>query len=117
MKKSRERCLPRASTKPGCHTFVRESGIVVTSWRQECLEVRPVRPYLAYPAPSPNGAAFLPFTATGDRAPEVDRVSLHYATMHFRAAPRDLEAWLRRIDSWIAYANSVVEERAGRGVT
>jgi hypothetical protein len=30
--------------------------------------------------------------------------------VHFRAARRHLEAWPRRIDRWIAYASSVVEE-------
>jgi hypothetical protein len=28
----------------------------------------------------------------------------------FRVAPPHLHAWLRRIDRWIAYANSIVEE-------
>ena len=28
----------------------------------------------------------------------------------FRTIPARLHAWLRRIDRWIAYANSVVEE-------
>jgi len=28
----------------------------------------------------------------------------------FRTPPAQLEAWLRRIDAWIAYANSVIEE-------
>jgi hypothetical protein len=41
------------------------------------------------------------------------------ATIHFRTSPAD--AWLHRIDEWIAYANSVVEgvsrypSRFGRG--
>ena len=30
--------------------------------------------------------------------------------VHFRAAPRHLTTWLRRIDRWIGYANSVVAE-------
>jgi len=30
--------------------------------------------------------------------------------VHFRTAPRHLGDWLRRIDRWIAYANSVVDE-------
>ena len=29
--------------------------------------------------------------------------------MIFRTAPAQLDGWLRRIDQWIAYANSVVE--------
>ena len=28
----------------------------------------------------------------------------------FRTTPTQLYAWLRRIDRWVAYANSVVEE-------
>jgi hypothetical protein len=30
-------------------------------------------------------------------------------TVHFRAAPQPRGDWLRRIDQWIAYVNSVVE--------
>jgi hypothetical protein len=33
-----------------------------------------------------------------------------WATVQFRVAPPHLHAWLRRIDRWIAYANSIVEE-------
>jgi hypothetical protein len=65
-------------------------------------------------APSPQWrAAFLrppPALITKDRTPEVGRVAIHGTTMHFRTAPRNLGAWLRRIDRWIAYANSVVAE-------
>jgi hypothetical protein len=42
--------------------------------------------------------------------PEVGRVAIHGATVHLRSAPRHLGGWLRRIDQWIAYANSVVDE-------
>jgi hypothetical protein len=58
-------------------------------------------------------AAFLrppPALITADRTPDVGRVAIHGATLHFRAAPRHPTAWLRRIDRWIAYANSVVAE-------
>ena len=65
-------------------------------------------------APFPQwGAAFLrpPLALiTADRTPEVGRVAIHGATLHFRIAPRHLGAWLRRIDRWIAYANSIVDE-------
>jgi len=65
-------------------------------------------------APSPQWrAAFLrppPSLITANRTPEVGRVAIHGATLHFRAAPRHLTAWLRRIDRWIGYANSLVEE-------
>jgi hypothetical protein len=58
-------------------------------------------------------AAFLrppPALISAKRTTEVGRVALHRATLHFRTAPRHLGGWLRRIDKWIAYANSVVEE-------
>ena len=58
-------------------------------------------------------AAFLwppPALITADRMPEVGRVAVHGRTVHFRAAPRHRGDWLRRIDQWIGYANSVVEE-------
>ena len=42
--------------------------------------------------------------------PELGRLGLHRATVHFRTAPDRARFWLRRIDRWIAYANSVVEE-------
>jgi hypothetical protein len=61
----------------------------------------------------PWRAAFLrppPALITSDRTPEVGRVALHGTTVHFRTAPQNLGAWLRRIDHWIADANSVVEE-------
>jgi hypothetical protein len=65
-------------------------------------------------APSPQWrAAFLrppPPLISADRTPEIGRVAIHGATVHFRAAPRHLDGWLRRIDRWIAYANSIVEE-------
>jgi hypothetical protein len=65
-------------------------------------------------APSPEWrAAFLrppPALTTGLHTPDSGRVAIHGATVHFRAAPRDRGDWLRRIDRWIAYANSIVEE-------
>jgi hypothetical protein len=36
--------------------------------------------------------------------------TLHGTTVHSRTAPRHLEAWMRRIDRWIADASSVVAE-------
>jgi hypothetical protein len=42
--------------------------------------------------------------------PEVGRVELNRHRVTFRTIPARLHAWLRRIDQWIAYANSVVEE-------
>jgi hypothetical protein len=37
-------------------------------------------------------------------------VNLDGATVIVKTTPADLQTWLRRIDRWIAYANSVVEE-------
>jgi hypothetical protein len=42
--------------------------------------------------------------------PEVGRLGLPGARVIFRTSPPRLRYWLRRIDHWIAYANSVVEE-------
>jgi hypothetical protein len=42
--------------------------------------------------------------------PELGRLGLHEATVHFRTAPDRARLWLKRIDRWITYANSVVEE-------
>jgi len=42
--------------------------------------------------------------------PDIGRVVLQGATVHLRAAPPDLDAWLKRIDRWSAYANSIIEE-------
>jgi hypothetical protein len=58
-------------------------------------------------------AAFLrppPRLLTTTGTPELGRISLQEATVLFRTTPRRLTFWLRRIDRWIAYANSVVEE-------
>jgi len=58
-------------------------------------------------------AAFLrppPSLVTPNRTPDVGRLAIRGATVQFRAAPRHLDAWLRRIDRWVAYAHSVVEE-------
>jgi hypothetical protein len=41
---------------------------------------------------------------------QIGRVAVHRSTVHYRAAPQHRGDWLRRIDQWIAYANSVVEE-------
>ena len=40
----------------------------------------------------------------------LDCVEVHGAAVQFRTSRDELHAWLRRIDTWIAYANSVVEE-------
>jgi hypothetical protein len=51
-----------------------------------------------------------PALTTADYTPDIGRVAVHGRTVDFRAAPRHRGDWLRRIDQWIAYANSVVEE-------
>jgi hypothetical protein len=45
-----------------------------------------------------------------DVHPELGRLELYRATVHVRAAPHRLGFWLRWIDHWIPYANSIVEE-------
>ena len=58
-------------------------------------------------------AAFLrppPALTTITRTPELGRLELHGPRLTFRTIPAQLHAWLRRIDRWAAYANSVVEE-------
>jgi hypothetical protein len=42
--------------------------------------------------------------------PDIGRLYLQGGTVYFRTEPRRLDGWLRRIDAWIAYANSIVEE-------
>jgi hypothetical protein len=60
-------------------------------------------------APSPVWrTAFLrppPTLTTASHTPDSGRVA------HFRAASRERGDWHRQIDRWIAYANSVVDER------
>jgi hypothetical protein len=58
-------------------------------------------------------AAFLrppPTLLTREYTPEPGRMGLAWSSIHFRTTPTQLEGWLRRIDSWIAYANSVADE-------
>ncbi|MGH7753938.1 MAG: hypothetical protein ACREN5_14105 [Gemmatimonadales bacterium] len=58
-------------------------------------------------------AAFLrppPGLTTPRFTPELGRLGLDGARVSFRTTPPQLHQWLRRIDRWIAYANSVVEE-------
>jgi hypothetical protein len=58
-------------------------------------------------------AAFLrpaaSLTAT-TATPELGGIGLDGDRVHFRTIPKRLHFWLRWIDRWIAYANSVVEE-------
>lgn len=64
----------------------------------------PSRPWrAAFLHPSPN-------LVRKGSTPDAGRLYLHGATLYFRTAPRHLDGWLGRIDRWIAYANSIVEE-------
>ena len=67
-------------------------------------------------APSPAWrAVFLwppPALTTADHTPDIGRVAIHGRTVHFRAAPQLRGDWLRRIDQWMTYPNSVVERDA-----
>jgi hypothetical protein len=51
-----------------------------------------------------------PKLLTSKHTPELGRLELHGSSITFRTVPARLHAWLRRIDLWIGYANSVVEE-------
>jgi hypothetical protein len=76
------------------------------------LETLDVVELSATPSPAWR-AAFLrpPVRLTSPRStPEFGRVELTRHRVTFRTIPAKLHAWLRRIDRWIAYANSVVEE-------
>ena len=58
-------------------------------------------------------AAFLrppPALTPGRYTPELGRLGLEGTRVSFRTSPPHLHRWLRRIDRWIEYANSVVEE-------
>jgi hypothetical protein len=57
-------------------------------------------------------AAFLrpPATLTTARfTPKLSRLGLEGARVTFRTTPSQLHQWLRRIDRWVEYANSVVQ--------
>jgi hypothetical protein len=65
----------------------------------------------AVPSPAWR-AAFLrppPAPTTARYTPELGRLGLAGARVTFRTSPSYLHQWLRRIDRWIEYANSVVE--------
>jgi hypothetical protein len=48
---------------------------------------------------------------TADHTQKLAASAVHGSPVHYRAAPQHRGDWLRRIDQWIAYANS------GGGVT
>jgi hypothetical protein len=72
---------------------------------------------LSAPPPRVWRAAFLrPLpSVTGMRSiSDTGRLHLDGAAVYFRTVPGRLSTWLRRIDTWIAHANSVVMESDGR---
>jgi len=68
------------------------------------LSAAPSRVWRAAFLRPPSGLTTTRFT------PELGRLGLDGARVTFRTTPPQLHQWLRRIDRWIAYANSVVEE-------
>jgi hypothetical protein len=92
----------RALATPGvAHTTPLQTGHTIYEVTLSAVPSRPWR------------AAFLrpPVRLTSARyTPEIGRVGLHRATVHFRTTPHRLRFWLRRVDRWVEYANSVVEE-------
>jgi hypothetical protein len=47
---------------------------------------------------------------TSEYTPDHGQLNVHGDRVTFRVAPVQLDGWLRSIDQWIAYANSIVEE-------
>ncbi len=47
---------------------------------------------------------------TARYTPELGRLEMHGATVLFRTTSPRARFWLRRIDRWVQYANSVIEE-------
>ena len=51
-----------------------------------------------------------PMLARRRYTPELGSLELAGARVSFRTTPEHLHMWLRRIDRWVAYANSIVQE-------
>jgi hypothetical protein len=64
----------------------------------------------AVPSPVWRAAFVRPPARLGHSPFTPDGIHLQGAAVIFRAAPSKVPDWLRWIDRWIAYANSVVEE-------
>jgi len=66
----------------------------------------------AVPSPAWRAALLRPSPAliTARYTPELVRLGLAGPSVTFRTIPAKLHVCLRRIDQWIAYANSVVEK-------
>ena len=56
------------------------------------------------------GDTLVPAECAPRFTPDIGRLGLDGARVSFRTSPSQLHQWLRRIDRWIAYANSVVSE-------
>ena len=90
---------PKIRRLPGpAHTIPLQTGHTVYEVTLSAVPSRPWRAAFVRP----------PARLTTVRFPPA-AVSLHGATVTFRATPARLPSWLRRIDRWIEYANSVVE--------
>jgi hypothetical protein len=65
----------------------------------------------AVPSPAWRAAFFRPPAAlrTAQYTPALIRLGLNGPRVTFRTIPAKLHVSLRRIDQWIAYANSVIE--------
>jgi hypothetical protein len=79
---------------------------------QEGVQTLYVVELSARPSPAWRAAFLRPPArlTTARMTPELGRLELTRHRVTFRTIPARLHAWLRRIDQWIAYANSVVEE-------
>jgi hypothetical protein len=79
---------------------------------QEGVQTLYVVELSAKPSPAWCAAFFRPPArlTTARMTPELGRLELTGHRVTFRTIPARLHAWLRRIDRWIAYANSVVAE-------
>lgn len=82
--------------------------VTLTSGAQTLYEVA----LSAAPSPAWRAAFLRPPAAltTAQYTPALGRLGLAGARVTFRTSPPRLHAWLRRIDTWVEYANSVVEE-------
>jgi hypothetical protein len=83
-------------------------AIPLTTGSQTLYEVR----LNAAPSLVWRAAFFRPRDAlkTTRFTPELGRLGVDGLRLTFRTTPPQLHQWLRRIDQWIEYANSVVEE-------
>lgn len=98
--RARPRAVPTIRRLPGpTHTIPLQTGHTVYEVTLSAVPSRPWRAAFLRPPTRLKTVRFPPAA-----------VSLHGATITFRTTPAQLPSWLRRIDRWIAYGNSVVEE-------